>query len=82
MACQTHDRLETEVLAAIHKQNLALDPGAHRARTMSGKALLQERADTKRALKGVEVRYNSHVASCADCEADKRTEWHMSKVKE
>jgi hypothetical protein len=40
MSCELHDALEKELFRVVHMQNRALDPGAHRARSMGVKRLL------------------------------------------
>jgi hypothetical protein len=67
MSCLMEEDLQREMRQAIHRQTLALDPGAERVRAIGMKKVEQERVDSRYALQLVEARYNSHIASCAAC---------------
>jgi hypothetical protein len=82
MSCPTEESLKSRMLQAIHRQNLALDPGVNRFRAIGAKKMIQERADTKRALEQAEYSYNSHIASCEKCKVHSLPEWHVSEMKE
>jgi len=82
MPCPVEEKLKTEMLAAIHKLNLALGMSAERARALGEKRRFQERDDTKRDLESAESKYNSHIASCTTCKSQGLPEWHVSELKE
>ena len=82
MPCPIEEKLKTEMLAALVKQNSALGMSADRARALGEKRRFQERDDTKRDLQGAEYKYNSHIASCTTCKSEGLSEWHVSELKE
>lgn len=80
MACAIYEELDKELMSAIHRQNLALDPGS--GRKISIMASIQLRANTKRDVERAEGERNAHVVSCDQCKNDAQIEFLISQVKE
>jgi hypothetical protein len=82
MPCPIEETLKSEMLAAIHKQHLALGKDSQHARALGEKRRFQEGNDAKRDLERAEYKYNSHIASCTICKSQGLREWHVSELKE
>lgn len=70
-----------EMLAAISRQNVALNPSVQGTR-ISAKKMIQERDETKDTLQRAEFSYNRHVVACDLCKAENKEQWHLSELKE
>jgi hypothetical protein len=80
MPCSKEESLKKEVLAAIHQQNLALNPNVERVKAIGGKQLLHERDRAKTLVENAEREYNAHILQCEACKQDRRVLWRVSDM--